>query len=129
MSDQKPWYPPGEGWIEWHGGPNPVPGALVDVLEQYGRDQKIIAPWPGHSEEWDWDYKGDPDGVIVAYRVVTPAPSTVDRALFDEALKALEASQKAIREYREFGAPHAFWDDVEAANIAALSKAKSLPKP
>jgi len=49
-------------------------------------------------------------------------------ALFDEMVEALEASQNAIREYREFGAPHAFWDDVEAANIAVLSKVREASK-
>jgi hypothetical protein len=58
----------------------------------------------------------------------TPAPSTIDRALFDEMVEALAASQKAIRELREFGAPHAFWDDVEAANIAVLAKAREAGK-
>lgn len=38
-------------------------------------------------------------------------------------LAALQASQTAIRELRDQGAPTAFWDDIEAANIMAINKA------
>ena len=38
-------------------------------------------------------------------------------------LAALRASQKAIQELRNQGAPTAPWNDIEAANIAAIEKA------
>ncbi len=46
----------------------------------------------------------------------------------DDLVEALRNSQQAIRELRENGAPHAYWDDIEKANLAALSLDAALAK-
>jgi hypothetical protein len=43
-------------------------------------------------------------------------------------LAALQASQHAIGELRTQGAPTALWNDIEAANIAAIKKATGKEK-
>jgi len=59
-----------DGWIEWHGGENPVPGKVVNLrwLGLAGDDK---AEWS--SDEQDWPHVGSGHDII-AYRVVTPAP-------------------------------------------------------
>jgi hypothetical protein len=61
------------GWVEWHGGENPVPGQVVECrLAATGiPDVPAIA-----SEYMNW--AGDIPGAasIIAYRVVTPAAPT-----------------------------------------------------
>lgn len=52
----------------------------------------------------------------------TPANARLIAAAPD-LLEALKDAQKAIRELRDQGAPTAYWDDIEAANKAAISKA------
>jgi hypothetical protein len=44
-------------------------------------------------------------------------------AMYDELLAALRAAALAIHEYRTQGAPHAYWDDIEAQAEAAIEKA------
>ena len=44
-------------------------------------------------------------------------------AMYDELLSALQAAAIAIHEYRTQGAPHAYWDDIEAQAQAAIEKA------
>ena len=93
MGEIKPWYPTGEGWIEWEGGENPVPGAVVDFLLSGERDNRFFNSCPIASEDLDWERLSsefDGNRLLAAYRVVTPAPSTVDRALFDEMVEALQ---------------------------------------
>jgi len=53
-----------EGWIEWHGEENPVPGKRVNMLFRDG--MRIDA----RSESYHWDkYRNNP---IIAYRVIEP---------------------------------------------------------
>lgn len=54
-----------EGWIEWSGGKNPVPGKLVRVAVRQGT--KTI--FPSESEKWRWSHK-ETGYDIIAYRVV-----------------------------------------------------------
>jgi hypothetical protein len=69
---------PGDGWIEWHGGENPVPGQRVDVRFRDG----FIPHQTSRSEEWDWSHNsperrmaGGADD-IVAYRLALRQPDT-----------------------------------------------------
>jgi len=43
-----------------------------------------------------------------------------------ELLSALQAAALAIHEYRTQGAPHAYWDDIEAQSEAAIEKAMGV---
>lgn len=54
-----------EGWIEWAGGKNPVPGKLVRVTVRQGT--KTI--FPSKSEKWRWSHR-ESGYDIIAYRVV-----------------------------------------------------------
>lgn len=54
-----------DGWIEWAGGYNPVPGKLVRVAVRQGT--KTI--FPSESEKWRWSHK-ETGYDIIAYRVV-----------------------------------------------------------
>lgn len=54
-----------EGWIEWAGGKNPVPGKLVRVTVRQGT--KTI--FPSKSEKWRWSHR-ESGYDIMAYRVV-----------------------------------------------------------
>lgn len=54
-----------EGWIEWAGGENPVPGKLVRVTIRQGT--KTI--FPSKSEKCRWSHK-ETGYDIIAYRVV-----------------------------------------------------------
>lgn len=140
MSDPQntPWYPPGEGWVEWHGGENPVSGAVVQVLLQYERAEQDASDSPAPSDEWDWDHKEDAECRIVAYRVVTPAPSTVDRALFDEMVEALAAVMDNMPVAAEWANGVSTvqysdqeWDELRAASDlarAVLAKAREAGK-
>jgi hypothetical protein len=60
-----------EGWIDWHGGENPVPGLVVQVQ---WRDQsaRYTPDDESCSDEWKWGHH-DMYCDIIAYRVVTPA--------------------------------------------------------
>ncbi len=53
------------GWIEWHGGENPIPGKQCEVLlkRAYARTTR--------SENWSWTHHGN-YADIIAYRVVQP---------------------------------------------------------
>ncbi len=58
--------PPAEPeWITHGGGPNPVPGKMVDVRFR-GSDVEDYTDH--HSETWTWEYEGE-DYDIIAYRV------------------------------------------------------------
>jgi len=59
-----------EGWIEHGGGPNPVPGAVIEARYRDGGIDKR------RSDEWSacWIHVPEPtNNDIIAYRVVTPA--------------------------------------------------------
>jgi len=56
-----------DGWIEWNGGENPVPGKMVDVRWRTG-----VARYAGLSDAWRWKHIAAP-GDIIAYRVVGDA--------------------------------------------------------
>lgn len=56
-----------EGWIEWRGGENPVPGERVDTrFRGFTIDEQTNDP----SESWVWNHFGG-SGDIIAYRVVS----------------------------------------------------------
>ena len=91
---QNPWLPPGEGWIEWQGGENPVPGAVVECVF---RDEPNSMP----SDDLVWLHEGRA-GDIVAYRVDTPAPTSTSRdELFDELVRTLQDVRGAGLSYWE----------------------------
>ena len=60
-------YSSGEGWIEWHGGENPVPGQRVEVRTRV--DERRAAPSEAFSVMWANDGAACD---IIAYRVVSP---------------------------------------------------------
>jgi len=60
-----------EGWIEWHGGENPVPCPIVETRRRDGLFSESCA-----SDLIFWDHQGRGSDII-AYRVVTPAPSAL----------------------------------------------------
>ena len=66
-------------WIEWHGGENPVPGAMVEVklrMDDGGPRHEPTAS----SDRYRWNHLKTDDHAsnadIIAYRVVSPAPVT-----------------------------------------------------
>ena len=61
MSNQEQWGP----WTEWAQGPSPI-GSGYLVIAEMGElgSNDFIGPIP--SEEFDWDFSGDP---IARYRI------------------------------------------------------------
>jgi len=60
-----------EGWIEWHGGENPVPGKRVEVIGRNLPNNEDLSDnlyW--QSRRWAGD--------IIAYRIIEPATRTVE---------------------------------------------------
>ena len=64
----KPWYPDGDGWIEWFGGDNPAPNNPVDVLLREDRAARQFKSSGLVSAVWQWNWKGDGRDVV-AYRI------------------------------------------------------------
>lgn len=54
-----------EGWIEWAGGKNPVPGKMVMLMWRNGGKSS----YSSNSEGWLWQHNGSVYDII-AYRVV-----------------------------------------------------------
>jgi hypothetical protein len=65
-----------EGWIEWHGGENPVPGQAVNLRQIAYKNDDGYA-WESDAQDWKRSKQGEA-GDIIAYRVVTPAVSGVE---------------------------------------------------
>ena len=65
----------------------------------------------------DWIEDPTPKAYKYPYGIIHDAADEIERLR-----EALENSQKSIRELRTQGAPTAYWDDIEAANIAALKE-------
>jgi len=55
------------GWIEWHGGKCPVKAGIINVRYRDGWEQNLMVS--GTNEEW-LHMPSDPDGDIVAYRII-----------------------------------------------------------
>ena len=55
----------GNGWVEWRGGENPVPGAMVSIRVRRGSECKVALP----ANTYRWKHFGEGDD-IVAFRVV-----------------------------------------------------------
>lgn len=66
---QEPGVPTPGVWIEWSGGPNPVPGQMVDTRF---RGFTIAEQYNDPSEWWTWMHN-DTSFDIIAYRIV-PTP-------------------------------------------------------
>jgi hypothetical protein len=97
-----PWYPPGEGWVEWAGGENPVPGKMVNWLLRHERAHETYDPFIARSEHVFSEKKTTQKELsVVAYRVVTPAPTpSADRdALFGEMEAVIEEGRRAIGDH------------------------------
>lgn len=65
-----------EGWIEWSGGPNPVPGRCVDYKNRCGGFGEALSETLG-----GWvhgTHLNDPSFDIIAYRIVTAADDRGD---------------------------------------------------
>jgi hypothetical protein len=56
-----------DGWVEWSGGPNPVPGAEVSLRFRSDRGDYDA----GKADQWEWRHF-DSAGDIIAYRL-TPS--------------------------------------------------------
>lgn len=80
--------PASSGWIEWSGGPNPVPGQRVDVRDKSGvvAEDEPSDFWasPGGGGDY-WRHEGPEREHIVAYRVVTPSDTPASAAKGDAA--------------------------------------------
>jgi ABC-type Fe3+-hydroxamate transport system substrate-binding protein len=86
-----------------------------------------------------WEVEVDKSGEVTVYEAVTRenidictmGGNTNDGsngrlvASAPDLLEALKVASKAIREYRNQGAPTAYWDDVEAQANAAIAKAEN----
>lgn len=66
-------------WIEWNGGPRPVPPHAV-VIARHREDAGIDKRVPIESTWLRWDHRGD-GGDIVAYRVVSEAKADIFEGL------------------------------------------------
>jgi hypothetical protein len=66
------------GWIEWHGGENPVPGINVDVKFADGEIETNIVSefWKGGGCDWWRHQSNKPSEHITAYRLPTPTSNT-----------------------------------------------------
>lgn len=104
-----------EGWIDWHGGENPVPGLVVQVQ---WRDQsaRYTPDAERCSDEWSWGHH-DMYCDIIAYRVVTPA-----------ALSAIEGGGGALQPSASVPT-----EQADGGVVAALETAcrvlRGIPKP
>jgi hypothetical protein len=80
--------PDADGWIEWHGGVNPLPGKRVDV-RTLGTGEWVDWVSDQWGESWGHDNGDRCADDIIAYRL-TPSPAgTVEP--FQQAVAALEA--------------------------------------
>ncbi len=61
-----------EGWIEWHGGENPVPGKKVNVRMR-GYSLHDTAVWEADRQDWTYDPELGDAQDIIAYRIVRPS--------------------------------------------------------
>lgn len=72
-----------DGWIEWHGGENPVGDALVEIRLRNGcTTTETASGFP-----WDHD-ETTPYADIIAYRLARPAPEPDAFAEYDACLSA-----------------------------------------
>jgi len=108
----EPWLPPGNGWIEWRGVENPVPGAVVDYLTYRERHTSEHYPMLMKSEDINWvrsHYTSD----IVAYRVVTPAPTAFSPGTVNPGSEGISL--------RDYAAIHADLARTEFHNIESAA--------
>jgi len=96
----------GDGWIEWTGGENPVPGQVVDVELRNGfrivDERSDDLAWPHHNNGGD----------IIAYRLTRPDQPEPER-------DALDAARYMV------GNPSA-WDNYDERASEALRHVLSL---
>lgn len=64
--------PDADGWIEWSGGECPLPRMVEVVFRDGTKTKRAIQNILG-DEDWA-HYTTDPDGDIIAYRIVEPRP-------------------------------------------------------
>lgn len=71
-----PGKPLSDGWIEWTGGENPVPGQRVDVRFPDGEEDQNVPSefWACDGVDW-WNHDSlNPSQHIIAYRIARPTP-------------------------------------------------------
>ena len=110
-------------WIDWAGGPCPIPDAKAGDFEIKLRNGKTIG-W-GSAEYWAtwqdwWQWQGPKPKAIVAYRVRLPADDLLRQAI--EALREF-AKQRRTTEMDEDENEHA---DFEGAYDAFIDKARAV---
>jgi hypothetical protein len=130
-----PWFYIGErgddGWISWSGGPNPVPGKLVDTRF---RGDPLSEGNSDPSGMWTWEHDGD-DGDIIAFRLVEAdkgssadaewmlMPRDASERMMDAGVAALHAAEPNIDGLPGYCALRAAYD----AMIANASEPPSVP--
>ena len=106
-----PWYPPGDGWREHHGGACPVPvGSVVEWIYRYQREarkcsDRLPIPAVDLADGWEHD-PTDPSVDIVAYRVVQPPTESrgdADWSRLDQRRQAFAAAEVSDRTRRGDG--------------------------
>lgn len=71
--------PDADGWIEWHGGENPVPGEIVEVKIRWRQGEPSEGSISSENMEWHHVAKGHGDGGdIIAYRLSRPPSVSAD---------------------------------------------------
>jgi hypothetical protein len=87
----------GDGWIEWSGGENPVPGKMVCVRWDGGED---IKAWPSEKIAWGVDSNGS--SYVISYRLAAPA-SPIPGGYEPKASVPTEGGQAAVLDVKEPG--------------------------
>lgn len=108
-----------DGWIEWHGGENPVPGRYVDMrfrLGDWASGQSDSHPFV---RRWSWSPDKRSSRDIIAYRIVpTPEPVT-DLGLSPQEEGGvgsfqLDTTGRVVSELTEAFETYHEWSDLDA---------------
>lgn len=87
----------GDGWIEWTGGENPVPGQMVEIRRRDG-----FETCPQSSDGARWTPRDAPDQFdIIAYRLARPTQPKPER---DGAVERVRQLAMGVRADRTYGA-------------------------
>lgn len=121
--------PDADGWIQWTGTENPVPGKLVELRIDTDPD----TPYPAHADDVEWGHR--PHGPrLAAFRIVEDLtsepwrPSTectaarpANVAAADEVRAAVEALNAAVERALSVGVTSRFIIETEWSNAGEKS--------